>query len=89
MMIQSTIVALLVFACGVYALWTLMPAVARRALALRMLALPLPTPFTRSLQKATRSSGGCGGCDSCAGAPAAADPTRKVHGIRIVRGVHR
>ena len=41
-MARSLIVALLVLGCAVYAAWTLMPAAARRALAVALLKLPLP-----------------------------------------------
>jgi hypothetical protein len=69
---QIAITALLVGACAVYALWTLLPAVLRRRLAAR-------------LGRPAAAAGGCGGCDSC-GSPApppAGEPTEQV--IRIVK----
>ena len=62
---QNLIVALLVLACSAYATWTLMPAAARRALAMRLLKWPLPTPLRRPFQKAMKPAGACGGCDNC------------------------
>ena len=66
---QALIVALLVLGCSVYAVWTLMPAVARRAIATSLLKLPLPTRFAAKMRKAATVSSGCG-CDSCDHAPA-------------------
>ena len=68
---QTLIVALLVAGCFVYAAWTLMPAAARRAIALSLLKLPLPGVFAQKLRKATTASSGCG-CDGCDHAPAKA-----------------
>jgi hypothetical protein len=67
---QALIVALLVVGCSVYAAWTLMPAGARRAIALSLLKLPLPAAFAQKMRKASTTSSGCG-CDSCDHAPAA------------------
>jgi hypothetical protein len=73
------IVALLVLLCAGYALWTLMPSVARRALAVRLLRWPLPERLVRPLQKALRSSGGCA-CDGCeANRPAKPASTITLH----------
>ena len=73
-MLQTLIVALLVVGCSVYAAWTLMPAAARRAIALSLLKLPLPNAFALKMRKATTMSSGCG-CDGCDNAPAKAAPT--------------
>ena len=70
---QALIVALLVLGCSVYAAWTLMPAVARRAIASSLLKLPLPTRFAAKMRKAATVSSGCG-CDSCDHAPAKSAP---------------
>ena len=62
---QSLIVAVLVAACSGYALWTLMPSVARRALASAMLRIPhLPTGIETRLKKTAQAASGCG-CDGC------------------------
>jgi len=61
---QSLIVALLVTGCSAYAVWTLMPAAARRVLAGWMLKLPLPAPLAAPFERAARAASGCG-CDGC------------------------
>ena len=70
---QTLIVALLVLGCSVYAAWTLMPAAARRVIALSLLKLPLPNALALTLRKAATVSSGCG-CDGCDHAPAKAAP---------------
>ncbi len=72
-MLQTLIVALLVVACSVYAAWTLMPAAARRAIALKLLKLPLPGQLALKMIKSATVSSGCG-CDGCDHAPAKAEP---------------
>ena len=67
-MMQALIVWLLVVGCSVYAAWTLMPAAARRVIALSLLKLPLPNAFARKMRAATTVSSGCG-CDGCDSAP--------------------
>jgi hypothetical protein len=77
---QSLIVVLLVFACSVYALWTLMPTSARRTLALGMLRIAhLPRRVEARLQKSARAASGCGcdGCDRSEKNPAANAPARQ------------
>ena len=74
---QTLIVAVLVAACSVYTLWTLMPAGARRALAAGMLRIPhLPRRIETRLQKAAQATPGCGcdGCDRSDKKPAAKTP---------------
>jgi len=66
---QAFVVALLVAACSIYAAWVLMPGVARRALATRLLKLPLPSSVAGRLRKAATASSGCG-CDGCDAGPA-------------------
>jgi hypothetical protein len=73
-MLQTLIVALLVAGCSVYAAWTLMPAAARRAIALSLLRLPLPNALALKMRKAATVSSGCG-CDGCDHAPAKAAAT--------------
>jgi ferrous iron transport protein B len=62
---QLLIVALIVAACSTYAVWTLMPAALRRAIALRALRLSLPAPLAKPFLKAAGPTSGCGGCGSC------------------------
>ena len=64
MNIQSVAVALIVGACLAYAVWVLMPSVARRALAGALLLLPLPAPLAARLVKTANAASGCG-CDGC------------------------
>ncbi|MEO7108033.1 MAG: hypothetical protein ABIZ09_16785 [Rhodoferax sp.] len=62
---QIAIVVLLVSTCSMYAVWILMPAVARRFLAQRLQRLPLGQALkARMARVATASSGcDCSGCD--------------------------
>ena len=70
---QGLIVALVVVACTVYAVWTLMPGAARRSLAGSMLKVVLlngrrigsESRLTLKLRKAAQASSGraCDGCD--------------------------
>jgi hypothetical protein len=77
-LLQNLIVALLVAGCAVYAVWTLMPAAARRGIAGSLLKLPLPAVFAVQMRKAATVSSGCG-CDGCDHAPAkTARPARQV-----------
>ncbi|TDP71142.1 hypothetical protein [Roseateles toxinivorans] len=65
MSVQWMVVALLVPACGLYAAWTLMPAAARRALALLLLRIKPDGVGSAALRKAAMpgSACGCSGCD--------------------------
>jgi hypothetical protein len=63
-MAQNIVVALLVAACFVYALWTLAPKAPRSRLAILLLRLPLPTFMQKPISAAARQQGGCG-CDGC------------------------
>jgi len=77
---QSLIVAVLVGACSVYALWTLMPAGARRSLATAMLRAPhLPRRVEARLRKSAQTTSGCGcdGCDRSGNKPAAKAPAQQ------------
>ncbi len=65
---QTLIVTLIVAACSVYAAWTLMPAAARRTVAIRLLKLPLPRLLAARMQRAATAASGCG-CDGCDRAP--------------------
>ena len=73
---QGLIVALVVVACTVYAVWTLMPGAARRSLAGSMLKIVLlngrqiggESRLTVKLRRAAQASSGCA-CDGCDRAP--------------------
>ena len=81
MTLQTLAVAFIVGACLAYAVWTLMPAVARRRAATALLAVPWwPAALAARLRgTAQRASSGCGcdGCDAPA-APPSARGTRPV-----------
>ena len=83
MAIQTAAVALIVGACLVYAVWTLMPGAARRHMAAALLRLPLPAVLARRFSQVARAASGCG-CDGCDHAPAtAAAPRRGEQTIRF------
>jgi hypothetical protein len=72
--LQPLIVALLVPVCILYAAWKLMPAAARRPIALALLRVPhLPRWLDAVLSRAVKTSSGCGcdGCDNAEKKPAA------------------
>jgi len=77
--VQTIVVALLVAGCAVYAAWALMPAAARRGVAVALLKRPLPGLAARFLRRHAESASGCG-CDGCdrnvgtAAAPSARPP---------------
>ena len=84
---QGLIVALVVIACTVYAVWTLMPGAARRSLAGSMLKIVLPngrqsgrqsgggeSRLIVKLRKAAQAKSGCA-CDGCDRAPKTAPKT--------------
>lgn len=62
---QQVIVFLLVSTCSLYAIWVLMPTVARRFAARLLLQLPLGLKLKAPLARAASVSSGCdcGGCD--------------------------
>jgi hypothetical protein len=64
MIVQTLVVAVLVVACSAYAAWTLMPASARRGIALSLLKLALPATIAARLRKHAVEASGCG-CDGC------------------------
>ena len=68
---QNLLVALIVLACAVYAVWALFPMGWRRALAKRLANAPWPTPIKRQLRQASQAGTACAchGCDR--GAPSA------------------
>lgn len=71
--LQHLVVFLLVTACCIYALWTLMPAIARRFIAKKMVKWPLGSTWKAWLQQAASESSGCG----CSGCDKVVDQTRK------------
>jgi hypothetical protein len=64
MIFQHVAVAFLVVACSTYAAWSLMPAAARRGIAVSLLRLPLPAAIAMRLRKLAVAASGCG-CDGC------------------------
>jgi hypothetical protein len=62
---QSVAVFAVVSCCFVYAAWSLIPQVARRALVNGLMRLPLPRQMAFTLQKTVNASAGCqcSGCD--------------------------
>jgi hypothetical protein len=78
MLAQSMAVAVIVAACTVYAVWRLMPSVARRRVAVVALRLPLPVRFAAPLRRMAQATNACGcdGCDGDVARPAAGAPQR-------------
>lgn len=76
---QAFLVALIVIGCTAYAVWTLMPSAARRALAQALLKLRWPERVARVWRREAASSGGCGGCDSCGDVPQGKQKTIRIH----------
>jgi hypothetical protein len=72
-MVQMLIVALLVAWCSFYAIWTLLPATAKRSIATRLLERRLPEFVARVLRRHASAATGCG-CDGCDRSPKAAAP---------------
>lgn len=62
---QHLIVYCTVLACGMYALWVLMPATLRRVLAGQLQRLPLGVAWQTRMQRAAKPTAGCdcSGCD--------------------------
>jgi hypothetical protein len=63
---QHLVVFALVAGCSIYALWVLMPTVARRFIAKQLLQLPFGSTWKTRFKKAASASSGCdcSGCDS-------------------------
>ena len=64
MTLQSLAVFVVVTCCFSYAAWTLLPQVARRAMANSLLRLPLHASLRLSLERAASASGACH-CSGC------------------------
>lgn len=78
--VQLLIVAPLVAASFVYTAWTLMPAAARRALALRLRRIRVLAnwaPLRSAVDDAAPACTGCAGCDD-------APPTRRRDGSAVI-----
>jgi hypothetical protein len=62
---QHLVVFALVAGCTIYALWALMPAVARRFIAKQLVKWPLGSAWKARFQQAASASSGCdcSGCD--------------------------
>jgi len=88
MVLQELVVAVLVVACSAYATWTLMPAAARRGVAVALLKLPLPAAIALRLRKHAVASSGCG-CDGCDRSPAARPPAGAVQPLTFHRPAPR
>ena len=73
MTVQHLVVFVLVAACCIYALWTLMPAVARRFIAKQMVKWPLGSTWKTRFQHAASEPSGC----DCSGCDKVVDRTRK------------
>lgn len=72
---QNLLVAVIVLACAVYAVWALLPMGWRRSLAGRLAGAPWPAPIQRRLQQASQAGNACGcnGCERGTAAEAKAD----------------
>ena len=77
---QLLIVFLLVSACSLYAAWVVMPSVARRFVARRLLRLPLGQTLKAPLSRAASASSGCdcSGCDKVVDAKREAPATQPI-----------
>ncbi len=80
MTVQNIVVFFVVLGSSMYAAGTLMPNTWRRAIATRLLRLPLPVWLRSTLQRATTSGGGCSGCGGC---DTAAVPKPSAHAVPI------
>ena len=86
MTLQTLIVMMLVSMCSGYAVWTLMPSIARRTVVKWLLRFKLPRRLAVPLAKvaaAPAASCGCSGCDRAAPAVAA----QAVHPVQIHRRI--
>jgi len=84
-MLQTVVAICLVVGCAVYAAWTLLPAAARRGIAVALLKRPLPEAARRFLRRHAEAASGCGcdGCDRNVAAPQRADGSPP-HGAPLV-----
>jgi len=83
--IQTVVAFCLVAGCAGYATWTLLPAAARRGIAVALLKRPLPAFAVRFLQRHAQASGcGCDGCDRNVAPSPAADRSSSAQGAPLV-----
>lgn len=78
---QQFIVTCIVSACGVYALWVLMPAAIRRVLAVRLQRLPLGAFWQQRMQRAAKPASGC----DCSGCDAVVDNRSRTAPAKVIR----
>lgn len=78
---QHLIVFSVVLACSAYALWVLMPSALRRALAARLVRLPLGSALHAVFQRAAKPSAGC----DCSGCDAVVDHRPQANARRVIR----
>ena len=73
---QHLVVFALVAACSIYALWVLMPTVARRFFARHLAKLPMAAAWKARLQQTATAPSGCdcSGCDKVVDAQRKARP---------------
>lgn len=69
---QAALVSIIVTACMGYAVWNLMPSIARNWIGRVVLRRPV------------KAAEGCGGCSDCAGSQGS-PPAQRDHVVRIVR----
>ena len=79
--LQQLIVTCIVLACGVYALWVLMPAALRRVLAVRLQRLPLGGSWQQRMQRAAKPASGC----DCSGCDAVVDKRSRTASAKVIR----
>ena len=78
---QHLIVFCIVMACGVYALWVLMPAALRRVLAAQLQRLPLGAGWQQRMQRAAAPASGC----DCSGCDAVVDNRSRTATAKVIR----
>jgi hypothetical protein len=85
--VQTLLVALIVVASAVYALWALIPSGVRRQLAIAALRWPLPAFLLARLRHPAQPAIGCAcdGCDHATPRPAAGSTQRVTFHPRLRR----
>ena len=83
-MVQAAFVTVIVLASAVYATWSLLPAAARRSIALTLLKQPLPAFAARFMRRHADAASGCG-CDGCDRNVATPPPTGTPPGVGFAR----
>jgi hypothetical protein len=80
MTMQYLIVFVLVTGCSFYAVWALMPAIARRFIAKHLAQLPFGSAWKARFEKASSPTSGC----SCSGCDKVVDQTQQAR-PKIIR----